>query len=176
MSFLDAILAILNIESWGKDCARKKSGQHASMTAVFAIPEMLWICFWDAPNFYEMLWIFFEMLWTFCWDALIFVWDSLNGHNDFIIRAAASAPLPPPIYASFEALGAKKLRFAWGTPLRCITSDQFIRGTEIKLRFCPFHCMHFDALGGRSPQICTVIMLGHFKFDFFQAWLPSTFD
>ena len=54
------------------------------------------------------------MLWTFCWEALIFVWGSLNGHNDFIIRAAASAPLPTPIYASFKALGAKKLRFACG--------------------------------------------------------------
>ena len=143
---------MLNIESWGKDCARKQSGQQCSQFLrcsefVFEMLRIFMRCsefFWDALNF------FFEMLWTFCWDVLIFVWDALNGHNDFIIRAAASAPLPPPIYASFEALklwGQKNCALLAVTPLRCITSDQFIRSTDIKWRFCPFHCMHFDTLG-----------------------------
>ena len=145
---------MLNIESWGKDCARKKSGQHASMTAVFAIPEMLWICFWDAPNFYEMLWIFLRCFEFFlrCSELFVemlwFLFEML-----WMATMTLSSKLLHLRHCHHQSMQALKL---WGrkncallavTPLRCITSDQFIRSTEIKWRFCPFHCMHFDTLG-----------------------------
>ena len=110
---------------------------------------------------FEMLRIFMRCS-EFFWDALNFFWDALNfllRCSDFCLRCSEwpqwlyhpscciCATATTNLCKLWSFGGKKNCALLAVTPLRCITSDQFIRSTEIKWRFCPFHCMHFDTLG-----------------------------
>ena len=103
---------------------------------------------------FEMLRIFMRCS-EFFWDALNFFLRCSELFVEILWMATMtlSSELLHLRHCHHQSMQALKL---WGrkncallavTPLRCITSDQFIRSTDIKWRFCPFHCMHFDTLG-----------------------------
>ena len=109
---------MLKIDSWGK-----KRGQLLQYSQFLR-------CF---KFVFEMLWFLFEMLWMATMTLSSELLHLRHCHHQ-----------------SMQALklwGRKNCALLAVTPLRCITSDQFIRSTEIKWRFCTFHCMHFDTLG-----------------------------